>query len=71
MQENRLFSGQIYTGGTDLTRPPVATVVTNLNYAHMEQRFWAPKDEIWSCYRYICWLPSYNIMAVWYSVSED
>ena len=32
MQESRLFSGQIYTAGTNFTRPPVATVVTNLNF---------------------------------------
>ena len=31
VQENRLFSGRIYTAGTNFTRPPVATVVTNLN----------------------------------------
>ena len=33
MQENTLFSGKIYTAGTNFTRPPVATVVTNLNSA--------------------------------------
>ena len=31
MQENALFSGKIYTAGTNFTRPLVATVVTNLN----------------------------------------
>ena len=33
MQESALFSGKIYTAGTNFTRPPVATVVTNLNLA--------------------------------------
>ena len=31
MQEIALFSGQIYTAGTNFTRPLVAMVVTNLN----------------------------------------
>ena len=31
MQGNRLFSGQIYTAGTNFTRLLVATIVTNLN----------------------------------------
>ena len=34
MQENTLFSGKIYTAGTNFTRTPVATVVTNLNSAN-------------------------------------
>ena len=28
-----MFSGKIYTAGTNFTRPPVSTVVTNLNSA--------------------------------------
>ena len=31
MQEIALFSGKIYTAGTNFTRPPVVTVATNLN----------------------------------------
>ena len=30
MQENALLSGKIYTPGTNVTRPPVATVAKNL-----------------------------------------
>ena len=33
MQEIALFSGKIYTAGTNFTRPPVVTVATNLNSA--------------------------------------
>ena len=33
MREIALFSGKIYTAGTNFTRPPVATVATNLNSA--------------------------------------
>ena len=33
MREIVLFSGKIYTAGTNLTRPPVVTVATNLNSA--------------------------------------
>ena len=29
LQRNASFSGKIYTGGKNFTRPPVATVVTN------------------------------------------
>ena len=31
MREIALFSGKIYTAGTNFTRPPVVTVATNLN----------------------------------------
>ena len=31
MQDNALFSRKVYTAGTNFTRPPVATVMTNLN----------------------------------------
>ena len=31
MPEIALFSGKIYTAGTNFTRPPVVTVATNLN----------------------------------------
>ena len=31
IQEIALFSGKIYTAGTNFTRPPVVTVATNLN----------------------------------------
>ena len=31
MHEIALFSGNIYTAGTNFTRPPVVTVATNLN----------------------------------------
>ena len=34
MQEISLFSGKIYTAGTNFTRPPVVTVATNLNSGH-------------------------------------
>ena len=33
MREIALFSGKIYTPGTNFTRPPVVTVATNLNSA--------------------------------------
>ena len=33
MQEITLFFGKIYTAGTNITRPPVVTVATNLNSA--------------------------------------
>ena len=33
MGEIALFSGKIYTAGTNFTRPPVVTVATNLNSA--------------------------------------
>ena len=29
-----MFSGEIYTAGTNFTRPPVVTVATNLNSGH-------------------------------------
>ena len=31
MREIALFSGKIYTAGTNFTRPPVMTVATNLD----------------------------------------
>ena len=34
MREIALFSGKIYTADTNFTRPPVATVATNLNSVH-------------------------------------
>ena len=33
MQEIALFSGKIYTAGTNFTRPLVVTVATNINSA--------------------------------------
>ena len=33
MREIALFTGKIYTAGTNFTRPPVVTVATNLNSA--------------------------------------
>ena len=35
MREIALFSGEIYTAGTNFTRPPVVTVATNLNSASL------------------------------------
>ena len=37
MQEIALFSGKIYTPGTNFTRPPVVTVATNLNSASIDK----------------------------------
>ena len=31
MRQIALFSGEIYTAGTNFTQPPVVTVATNLN----------------------------------------
>ena len=38
LQENALFSEKIYTAGANFTRPPVATVVTNLNSGLSEKQ---------------------------------
>ena len=38
MREIALFSGKIYTAGTNFTRPPVVTVATNLNSVHRYMR---------------------------------
>ena len=35
MREIELFSGKIYTAGTNFTRPPFVTVATNLNSVAM------------------------------------
>ena len=46
MRETALFSRNIYTPGTNFTRPPVVTVATNLNSG-----FWPPKSKkfaIWT-----------------------
>ena len=41
MREIALFSGKIYTAGTNFTRPPVVTVATNLNSG------WRVFDRTW------------------------
>ena len=45
MPEIALFSRKIYTAGTNFTRPPVATVATNLNSAGRLQRQQGLREE--------------------------
>ena len=56
MREIVLFSGKIYTPVTNLTRPPVVTVATNLNsacrshithFAELRQRIEEKRAKMW------------------------
>ena len=40
MREIALFSGKIYTAGTNFTRSPVVTVATNLNSGEIVDRIY-------------------------------
>ena len=50
MQEIALFSGKIYTAGTNFTRPSVVTVATNLNSGHAlltNKQIVIPEEDEW------------------------
>ena len=60
MREIALFSGKIYTAGTNFTRPPVVTVATNLN-----------SEVVSRCVTYHKWRQKPNLSELWIRCSSN